>query len=100
MTIDIAFDFRTDTPEGEDPDACSPTLRRYHRLLWSKRLPSGSLFDLSDTTRGVYLHHRSALGEFFLSSGREVGGTAACTQTPRSDPATGRELRNTAAIDA
>jgi hypothetical protein len=36
--------------------------------LWSKRLPSGELFDLSDATRGVYLHHRSGLGEFFLSS--------------------------------
>jgi hypothetical protein len=67
MTIDVAFDFRTDAG-GKDPDAHSPTLRRYHRLLWSKRLPSGESFDLSDTTRGVYLHHRSELGEFFLSS--------------------------------
>ncbi|HJZ61614.1 MAG TPA: hypothetical protein VKD47_05570, partial [Miltoncostaeaceae bacterium] len=65
--IDIGFDFRTDA-EGKDPDSHSPTLRRYHRLLWSKRLPSGACFDLSDTYRGVYLHHQSALGEFFLSS--------------------------------
>ena len=41
MTIDIAFDFRTDAG-GKDPDAYSPTLRRYHRLLWSKRLPGGA----------------------------------------------------------
>jgi hypothetical protein len=68
MTIDIGFDFRTDTRVGRDPDADSPTLRRYHRLLWSKRLPSGAFFDLSDTTRGAYLHHRSELGEFYLSS--------------------------------
>jgi uncharacterized protein DUF6994 len=65
--IDIGFDFRTDA-DGKDPDSHSPTLRRYHRLLWSKPVPGGELFDLSDTTRGVYLHHRSALGEFFLSS--------------------------------
>ena len=67
MAIDIAFDFRTDA-NGKDPDSHSPTLRRYHRLLWSKPLPSGASFDLSDTTPGVYLHHRSSLGEFFLSS--------------------------------
>jgi hypothetical protein len=66
MTIDIAFDFWTDAG-GKDPDAYSPTLRHCHRLLWSKRLPSGESLDLSDSTPGVYLHHRSGLGEFFLS---------------------------------
>jgi hypothetical protein len=67
MTIEVAFDFRTDS-RGKDPDTHSPTLRRYHRLLWSKRLPGGASFDLSVTTPRAYLHHRSALGEFFLSS--------------------------------
>ena len=67
MTIDIAYDLRTDAGGG-DPDRYSPTLRRYHRLLWSKPLPSGASFDLSDGTPGVYLHHRSELGEFFLTS--------------------------------
>lgn len=38
MNIDTAFDFRTDTPPGRDPDSHSPTLRRYHQLLWSKPL--------------------------------------------------------------
>jgi hypothetical protein len=66
--IDIAFDFRSDTPPGKDPDARSPTLRRYHKLLWSKPLPNGVMFDLDDTTRGEYLHHKSELGEFFLTS--------------------------------
>jgi hypothetical protein len=66
--IDITFDFRADTPEGKDPDTYSKTLRRYHKLLWSKRLPSGELFELDDTQRGIYLHHRSSLGEFWLSS--------------------------------
>jgi len=65
--IDTAFDFRTDAG-GRDPDTHSPTLRRYHRLLWSKPLPSGCAFDLDDTTPGAYLHHRSRLGEFFLTS--------------------------------
>lgn len=65
--IDTTFDFRTDAGE-KDPDTHSPTLRRYHKSLWSKPLPSGQLFLLDDTTPGVYLHHRSDLGEFFLSS--------------------------------
>lgn len=67
MTIDITFDFRTDA-RGKDPDSHSPTLRRYHKLLWSKRLPSGAFFDLADTSARAYLHHRSELGEFFLAS--------------------------------
>ncbi len=68
--IDIAFDFRSDTPgyPKTDPDALSPTLRRYHKLLWSKPLPGGVVFELVDTTPGVYLHHRSQLGEFWLAS--------------------------------
>ena len=67
MSIDVGFDFRADA-DGRDPDSHSPTLRRYHQLLWSKPLPGGERFDLSVATRGVYLHHRSTLGEFFLSS--------------------------------
>jgi Family of unknown function (DUF6994) len=67
--IDIAFDFRSDTPEGKDPDRFSPTLRSYHKFLWSKTLPCGEVLDLDDTTRGHYLLHRSAeRGEFSLSS--------------------------------
>lgn len=67
MQIDTSFDFRTDS-RGRDPDRYSPTLRRYHQLLWSKPLPNGTVFDLDVTTPGEYLHHRSELGEFFLSS--------------------------------
>ncbi len=65
--IDTSFDFRTDA-SGKDPDSRRPTLRRYHQQLWSRPLPSGGRFDLVDTTPGVYLHHRSELGEFFLAS--------------------------------
>jgi hypothetical protein len=67
MLIDTSFDFRTDA-SSKDPDKYSPTLRQYHKLLWSKALPSGRLFDLDDSARRVYLQHRSELGEFFLSS--------------------------------
>ena len=52
MIIDTTFDFRTDTPPGRDPDSHSPTLRRYHQLLWSKPLPSGVLFELDATVPG------------------------------------------------
>lgn len=70
MTIDISFDFRSDTPPGRnrDPDKDSPTLHRYHQLLWSKPLPSGESFDLDDGRPGNYLVHRSRLGDFYLSS--------------------------------
>lgn len=67
MRIDTSFDFRADA-RGKDPDTHSPTLRRYHRHLWSKALPNGRLFDLDDAVCGVYLYHRSELGEFSLSS--------------------------------
>ena len=66
--IDIAFDFRADTPEGGDPDHDSKTLRAYHKFLWSKPLPSGRVFELDDAYRREYLYHNSTLGEFFLTS--------------------------------
>jgi hypothetical protein len=70
MLIDTSFDSRKDTPgyPKRDPDAYSPTLRRYHKLLWSKPLPGGAHFDLDDTRRDAYLHHGSTLGQFFLAS--------------------------------
>jgi hypothetical protein len=69
MMIDVAFDFRSDTPAGKDPDAVSPTLRRYHRYLWSKPLPGGGMFDLSVSRPGHYLYHQHPVfGDFSLSS--------------------------------
>jgi hypothetical protein len=68
VAIDITCDFSADTPAGMDPDSCSPTLRRYHQLLWSKPLPSGKVFELTDTSPRAYLEHCSVLGEFSLSS--------------------------------
>ncbi len=67
-SIDITFDFRSDTPAGKDPDSFSPTLRKYHKLLWSKSLPNGKDFLLDDSKDGIYLYHQSELGEFYLSS--------------------------------
>ena len=68
--IDVTFDFRTDTPPGKDPDAHSPTLRRYHQLLWSKPLPCGVVFQLDHRVSpgSAYLRHSSELGEFWLAS--------------------------------
>jgi len=66
--IDITFDFRTDTPKDKDPDALSPTLRSYHKFLWSKPLPNCVIFKLDDTHPNAYLHHKSEVGEFYLSS--------------------------------
>ena len=60
--IDTRFDVRTDAG-GKDPDSHSKTLRRYHQLLWSKPLPGGDIFDLD-----AKLHHKSDLGDFWLSS--------------------------------
>ncbi|MGB8858302.1 MAG: hypothetical protein WCC60_03550 [Ilumatobacteraceae bacterium] len=69
MPLDITFDFRTDVIGDRDPDAFSPTLQRYHQLLWSKLLPSGDPFDLTPNLRPPYtLVHDSRLGRFELSS--------------------------------
>ena len=65
--IDTAFDVRSDSG-GRDPDQNSPTLRRYHQLLWSKLLPGGTIFSLDTSVEGSYLHHSSTVGEFFLAS--------------------------------
>jgi len=66
--IDTTLDLRDDAG-ARDPDTYSPTLRRYHRLLWSKTLPDGRAFELeAPTRRGRYLYHSSEAGEFFLAS--------------------------------
>lgn len=68
MLINTTFDFRTDAA-GKDPDTYSPTVCRYHQLLWSKPLPGGIPFELVPTKRApYYLSHSSAAGDFVLSS--------------------------------
>ena len=66
--IDVTFNFLLDTPDGKDPDRYNETLRKFHKSLWSKRLPNGYFFDLDDATQGHYLYHNSKIGEFSLSS--------------------------------
>lgn len=65
--IDTNFNMYSDA-NGGDPDSTSPTLRRYHKLLWSKSLPNGDHFGLRDDIPGFYLLHKSELGEFSLGS--------------------------------
>ncbi|MBJ7458273.1 MAG: hypothetical protein JHD02_03700 [Thermoleophilaceae bacterium] len=52
MHIDTRFDVREDSG-GRDPDAYSRTLRRYHQLLWSKKLPDGRNLELRDTAQSA-----------------------------------------------
>ena len=68
LRIDTTFDVYSDTPIGRDPDARSPTLRRYHRLLWSKALPDGRAFSVSADHPKAYLHCKLLSEEFSLSS--------------------------------
>lgn len=68
VNININFDFRDDVTNGKDPDIHSEKLREYHKTLWSKPLPSGVTFSLTDSVKGKYLYHQSSLGEFSLSS--------------------------------
>ena len=65
--IDINFDFHADSC-GKDPDVYSSTLKKYHKILWSKSLPNGKIFNLRDDKAGAYLYHESELGKFFLGS--------------------------------
>lgn len=52
--LDVAFDFRTDTREGYDPDKFSKTLKRYHQVLWSKELPNGEMMKLEASRNRLY----------------------------------------------
>ena len=65
--IDIHFDLHADS-NGKDPDVYSPTLKKYHKILWNRSLPNGKLFNLLDDKAGAYLYHASELGQFFLGS--------------------------------
>ncbi|MDR1810718.1 MAG: hypothetical protein LBR34_10025 [Prevotella sp.] len=47
--IDTNYDFRADAKEVRNVDDLykgSPTLRKYHKILWSKPLPNGQIFKL------------------------------------------------------
>ena len=62
--IDINFDFTTDARGywqgiGVDPDSASPTLQRYQKLLWSKKLPNGDFMDLKEGCGSNYLYWKN-----------------------------------------
>ena len=77
--LDINFNFYSDTPLGKDPDSYSPTLRKYHQILWSKKVPNGHTFHLTIDQPKI-LHHKSVLGEFLLSSD-SIGHTYSKTKS-------------------
>lgn len=65
--IDTSFLVYTDA-NGGDPDKTSPSLKKYHKMLWSKPLPSGVDFKLVVDQPNCYLYHKSHVGEYCLSS--------------------------------
>jgi hypothetical protein len=65
--IDTTYDFRTDS-KNRDPDIYSATLRRYHKILWTKTLPNGDLFILDDALKKDYLCYESNFNKICLSS--------------------------------
>jgi hypothetical protein len=66
--IDTTFNMYSDAT-GPDPDSSSPTLCRYHQLLWSKKLPNGAFFDLKIKYDKRYnLLYNSASGQLSLGS--------------------------------
>ena len=67
MQIDITFDYRKDSL-GRDPDSASASLRTMHARLWSKQLPNGEVFQLSENGLGPYLTYEGKMGHIFLSS--------------------------------
>ena len=69
--INVDFNFFSEVREGQDPDSKSPTLKKYHKLLWSKPLPSGKIFDLKEDPPELsknYLYHKSEVGYFVFGS--------------------------------
>jgi len=70
MIIDVTFNFQKEVGT-RDPDKYSKTLQEYHKLLWSKPLPNGKIFNLTKIKNNI-LYHKSELGEFYLSSDRFV----------------------------
>jgi len=66
-SFDPTFDTASDAG-GRDPDKHSARLHSAHLLLWSKALPSGQPFELTDARPAGYLRHGSVLGTFHLGS--------------------------------
>jgi len=65
--IDTSIDLHFDA-NGEDPDRYSPTMRAYHRQLWSKPLPTGGVFELDEVFPKGYLLYRSEPRNIMMAS--------------------------------
>jgi hypothetical protein len=64
--IDTTFDFRAESGK-KDTDSASPTLRSYHRILWSKSLPSAGELKLREDPKS-YLVATTPFGDMRLTS--------------------------------
>jgi hypothetical protein len=82
MKIDIKFDFRSDSA-GRDPDSSSPTLKRYHIFLWSKQLPTGEVFKLTEGGLAKYLLYKDGERAHHLSSDSIVNSYGSRKNPPR-----------------
>lgn len=68
IEISTKFNVFSDTPVGKDPDSDSPTLKQYHKFLWSKPLPNGDKSELCDNKECNYLLCITKQGEFCVGS--------------------------------
>ena len=68
VMISTKFNVFSDTPVGKDPDSCSPTLKQYHKLLWTKPLPNGDKLELNDNKEYNYLLCKTKQEEFSVGS--------------------------------
>ena len=96
-TIDVEFDFQQEAGLDRagvqrDSDKYSPTLQEYHRILWSKPLPNGKMFELTKISNNR-LYHKSELGEFYLSSDRAIANFSSWVKMkPIIDQVSAKEL--------
>lgn len=65
--IDVSFDVRLDS-RGKDPDFASPTLKKFHKTLWNKRLPNGEDLELFEGIDTHYLLGKTESRVISLSS--------------------------------
>ncbi len=68
--IELNRDYWLDTPPDKDPDSFSKSLNEHHRILWSKALPNGKIFELTGSNSGGFkLIYTPEKGEpLYLSS--------------------------------
>ena len=76
IMLDITYDYRKIKQDGswDEPDMVSEELKQAHKILWSKELPTGDLFHLSEGAAedwdigNPYLVLKTYLGKIKLTS--------------------------------